>query len=136
MSSQGSDIRKYVTMTPRKLFASRDFANSNPLSPLRTQNPQPATRYTPRSSQRSQAPSVTVIATIPAHCGQTEPQASYGKISSPSFEAYSQFEPDTEDDDGRRSSSKQRRSTSFEVRSQLVPEAEEGDECGDGFKSC
>lgn len=29
---------------------------------------------------------------------------------------------------------KQRKSTSFEVRSQLVPEAEEDDDCGDGFK--
>ena len=72
--------------------------------------------------------------TIPAHRGQTEPQASYGKIRSPSFEAYSQLESDTEDDGGRRASSKQRRSTSFEVRSQLVPEAEEDDDYGDGFK--
>jgi hypothetical protein len=60
-----------------------------------------------------------VNVTIPAHRGQTEPQASYGKIRSPSFEAYSQLEPDIKDDDDRRASSKRRRSTSFEVRSQL-----------------
>ena len=53
---------------------------------------------------------------------------------SPSFEAYSRLEPDTEDKDGRGAVSKQRRSTSFEVRSQLVPETEEDDDYGVGFK--
>jgi hypothetical protein len=75
-----------------------------------------------------------VNVTIPAHPGQTEPQANDGKVRSPSFEAYLRLEPDTEDDDGRGANSKQRRSTSFEVRSHLVPEAEEDDDYGDGFK--
>jgi hypothetical protein len=58
-----------------------------------------------------------VNVTIPAHRGQIKPQDNYGKMMSPSFEAYSQLEPNTEDKDGRGAVSKQRRSASFEVRS-------------------